>query len=1031
MKHTGEESPVATSSAAAKSTPLSSKISNEQKLDYLAKKVLESSGLLSTLQTKACIGGKEAHGVEKQLFHLKILERALDIQIQGDGCSGEPCDNGGSDNDDNNGKIQNSGNSNGPLFTCTDIHSSSLSVTDNNNNGILNYSGPPQYWSPPLATTSASIGDGNNNEKDIGSCSGSNKINNVEEERNIDNDYVPMMEDFAPFSKQFYLAVGRLLAFTYSQPIAPNNNNVNSSSTTTQKQNKQNEENNKDISQSEDVENYSLLRNVHTVRITRILSTLMELNVVGNGDTNIYRNKMSMHSTQRKRKLPSDNNHHNIKENSNDDEHIGDDHVSFLHLLLHHTEQNSLLPIQCQDGEELISPSLPTPSSPHHKIPLIQSIFKYYSSLSQLESHLYFIVRMHRLKATSISVNNMDIKVRHMKLTQQIQEKLEDEFKSHISSLEYIIGTVYCISDVMLRKKIRLRIGNLLHSFVVSCSAGGRGGNLIMSGGSMGVENTNAAGIDSMLKILLRLLKGIALEERANDVINSNESPKGGEENNTSGDNNAMSVKLKDSHHHLLLNVLLPLHKPSGMVLWRDQKPILSLYHESLVQCIGSIVQLDTSLIGKVIQYILHPDVWPLEGSNNGSVKGNNSSKMANTPKVILLLHEIDTLIGLLNMKESQIHKNGLEESSTQFDILPAIFVSLILRLASCISSDNSRTSERALEFFKNDNFKRLVKLHMSQVMSPLLRALCRIDTGMEVPWNPTVQKMTSLVLRELQAFDEVQFKISCGEILFRQNDSDDLKRKPIEGKSSGSAIIQSHDESPTADMISLRKSMGSWKPPTKSSAAPSISMPPPKAKQPLIAKQSRVAPPLTITGVAPWKVKAHTKKVSSSSQPPLTVTGVAPWSVRSSLSNGKKLSSFPKSPQNTPLPQKKGPIENRNNIPLDSQKDGTMSLPTRNKDVDNNLEAFARVQAYIDKLKQSRSDEEENTDGISSWAKSQMSESPLLLPSLKFHDLVFGQVLGTGAFSTVRYARQIMKGKTRSYWPEFAIKVSNFCIYM
>merc|ERR1712107_135246 len=97
-------------------------------------------------------------------------------------------------------------------------------------------------------------------------------------------------------------------------------------------------------------------------------------------------------------------------------------------------------------------------------------------------------------------------------------------------------------------------------------------------------------------------------------------------------------VKLEDSYSHLLLNVLLPLHKPSGMVLWRDQKPILGLYHESLVQCIGNIVKLDTSLVGKVIQYLLHPDVWPVEGGRGGSKKGSNS-KVANTPKVILLLH--------------------------------------------------------------------------------------------------------------------------------------------------------------------------------------------------------------------------------------------------------------------------------------------------------------------------------------------------------------------------------------------------------
>ena len=31
---------------------------------------------------------------------------------------------------------------------------------------------------------------------------------------------------------------------------------------------------------------------------------------------------------------------------------------------------------------------------------------------------------------------------------------------------------------------------------------------------------------------------------------------------------------------------------------------------------------------------------------------------------------------------------------------------------------------------------------------------------------------------------------------------------------------------------------------------------------------------------------------------------------------------------------------------------------------------------------------------------------------------------LGTGAFSTVKYARQIVKDKTRSHWPEFAVKI-------
>jgi hypothetical protein len=38
------------------------------------------------------------------------------------------------------------------------------------------------------------------------------------------------------------------------------------------------------------------------------------------------------------------------------------------------------------------------------------------------------------------------------------------------------------------------------------------------------------------------------------------------------------------------------------------------------------------------------------------------------------------------------------------------------------------------------------------------------------------------------------------------------------------------------------------------------------------------------------------------------------------------------------------------------------------------------------------------------------MAATPTLLPSLKFHDLVFGNELGSGSFSTVKYARQIMR---------------------
>ncbi|GMH49313.1 hypothetical protein TrRE_jg2653 [Triparma retinervis] len=57
-------------------------------------------------------------------------------------------------------------------------------------------------------------------------------------------------------------------------------------------------------------------------------------------------------------------------------------------------------------------------------------------------------------------------------------------------------------------------------------------------------------------------------------------------------------------------------------------------------------------------------------------------------------------------------------------------------------------------------------------------------------------------------------------------------------------------------------------------------------------------------------------------------------------------------------------------------------------------------------------------------WSMTQLSPTPTLLPNLKFHDLVFGHVLGRGSFSEVKYARLINKSSSRSQWSEYAVKV-------
>ena len=87
------------------------------------------------------------------------------------------------------------------------------------------------------------------------------------------------------------------------------------------------------------------------------------------------------------------------------------------------------------------------------------------------------------------------------------------------------------------------------------------------------------------------------------------------------------------------------------------------------------------------------------------------------------------------------------------------------------------------------------------------------------------------------------------------------------------------------------------------------------------------------------------------------------------------------------------------------------------------------RVAAYMVECQPST---EDIADGQRSWVAAQSASDPTLLPDLKFYDLVFGQELGSGTFSTVKYARQIIKHqlaaskglKGRTVWPEFAVKI-------
>eukprot|EP00978_Attheya_sp_CCMP212_P012245 scaffold30437_cov45-Attheya_sp.AAC.4 len=876
----------------------------------------------------------------------------------------------------------------------------------------------PQTWEPPLSSSQQ-----------------------LEMEANAES-----LEDFAPFHPNFYRSVGRLVCHTLGTPPLQTWQRTAQSSSSSN--------NNKNKKDDDDKEQWFFLREEYeAVRVMALLVALLELHVSVEG--------------------------------------------SFLQWWLHVCEGN---PHPIHGGP----PSFKNEDDDDKKegrqssscrISVVSALFQHVAWLPQLEQDTNAWIRQslqtRLLVSSSDNTNNNTVddphttvvvvasslneeRVAQMKRRQEYQADLELELRQHVEALEHVISNVYQASHAKLRGHARKLLGGRLVHFSLSSS-----NNTTSGGGGRGVENTSACGIASLLRILYRILLG--------SFETQQQQP----------DNDSSGFVLPPVQHQLLVQVLVPLHRPSGMVLWRDQTPLLGLYHEPLVQCIGILLQQQQcQLIPLVIRHLLHPDIWPTSGnssrsnSNGTGGGGCGVAVVANTPKVVLLLHEIDTYLGLLQIVTNPAKKQQRQENQQQhqqqqqLEGMKEVLVPLVLRLASCISSDNSRLSERALQYFKNVQFQALIQDSLVAVIEPLLKALIRMDTSMEIPWNPTVRRMTLLVLQQLEAMDPTQFASACQSILTGRpsppptsvDDTDTV----VSGQG-GSALYgrgtntdkdknNNVSESGGNDLTKLSNAMGDWRPPTTTSASrsqnvPSSSsgMPPPPIRS---GQSSSSQPPLTVTGVAPWAmgITSQTKPKITSQQPPLAVTGVAPWAMNSSSS--RRLPSAAKTSNKMmppPLavypPQKKrsggvpGPTPGRTSRPpmvrpittlssIEKQEKRTPSIVSKELAciVDDETEetaddimgvdsledtgdpqdismnpGLAKVRWYMDQLKPPGSDPDIDSDGMSSWAKAQMAESPILMPNLD---------LGSGAFSTVRYARRIVKDRTRSNWPEFAVKI-------
>jgi hypothetical protein len=631
---------------------------------------------------------------------------------------------------------------------------------------------------------------------------------------------------------------------------------------------------------------------------------------------------------------------------------------------------------------------------------LLSSFTHHITALPEMEAQVHSLQRRARhinLKKTNELPPPTDDGTLFTPSGDSFAERLEVELASHIELVtSKLLTALYRHSNHTERKMLRNKLGSILIAFSHTS-------NMISSSSStsavLGERNTSAAAIPGILFTLHRIICGFR------------------------------APPLHESHKSLLLNILLPLHKvcspgssgyhsflfyeifsnfssiefyhlslthclllliiskqTNAMVLWRDQEALLGLYHLPLVMCISKLLDFDSEtlspLISKVIMALLHPNVWP-EG------------RTSNTPKVVLLLHEIDTLL-----------ERHPSQCGSDLRWFKTVGNSLVLRLCECISGENSRVAERALQMWKNDKLEDLVASQLSTCLAPLLQALCRVNSNMEPSWNPTVNKMTALVLRKLEERDPELFVRTCNEVLGGLQTTQDDNEEPQQ--------LVAHDLDPSEISTfqpldtSLKSAMGSWKPPARRK---------PGTVTGSIEKKSST-PPSIVTGIAPWATqqKGDSGSISSrfnssqSQNPPLAITGVAPWAV-SEKSGMKALN---------PLPQ---PVDAKN---LAVNKMGNSSSTDLVKGQDKTL-GIMKLREFVRKispLSEEGAGGETESSHLSSWAVAQLSESPMLLPDLKFHDLVFGHELGSGAFSTVKYARRIIKTLTRSLWPEYAVKV-------
>jgi len=521
----------------------------------------------------------------------------------------------------------------------------------------------------------------------------------------------------------------------------------------------------------------------------------------------------------------------------------------------------------------------------------------------------------------------------------------------------------------------------------------------------------------------------------------------------------------------LLQRTLLGLHATNEMTLWRDQVPVLSLFHADLVYCVLAVLdqialhelqfqgsrplpQEAIACQAEAIQRLL--DHWP-------------DRFMSNTPKQVLLLHELERLLthALPERSGGANCENDLPQSV--LEVFARVRDRVVSHLCSVLKGDNFRPLERVLLMWTNPRFARLLQHpgHSSAVILPLLEALVRPETDRAIAttgtvghWNPTVNRMTKLVLSKLLEADRHAFTRAANELF--SGCSTQLPGGKTAGVGSSSTLPASEGATRNASRGRLPTAFAVEETGCKTRdeiADTTLSLAGRRAIRPATGMAHAIRtggkqPPVTITGVAPWAFSPATRLGLKRGQaaPGVASIGEASVAPADALQPDQQHGRTPPG-RRVPAPRSMEGLreERRQEVPghrkqetedPDRCKTATVTVtkpsageqatatrevevcgPTESITADESELGLQYVLCYMERL----SAEHEEVNG-QAWHSASMAPAPVLLPALKFHDLIWGKELGYGAFSRVRYARRVIRGgdlsrQGRSTWPEYAVK--------